>query len=118
MSITAVITIVDGQQQQEDMATTFQSTPDGFHVQVPYGWVVEDNNSTDPLQQQFTRQYGVEYLAVMCPQNEAFLTMSGLYSCTFESPGAEGVEFTRFVDLNTRPELAVLAREKQIYYYV
>jgi len=92
--------------------TTFQDTADGFRAQVPNGWVVEDINSTDPSQQTL-RQYGVELLARMCPQNQSFPVIGGLQSCPILSPTAEAVAIFRFVDLHTRPEFAVLVRENR-----
>jgi plastocyanin len=91
---------------------TFQDTTDGFRVQVPNGWVVENINTTD-LSQQYLRQYDVERLAEMCPQNQALPVTGGLYSCSMQSPTAHGVLFYRFVDLQTMPELAALARENK-----
>ena len=93
--------------------TTFQSISDGFRVQVPNGWVVEDINSTEPRVQQTLRQYGVEYLAAMCPQNQALPAIGGLYSCPIQSPTAVGVTFYKFVDLHSRPELSALARQNK-----
>ena len=117
-----VATLVDGQQQQqllqhEDTITTtkrtFRSITDGFRAQVPNGWVVEDINRTDRSVQEFLNKYGVEFLAFMCPRNQSFPDVGGLYSCPFTSPTAVGVEFFRFVDLDAKPELAVLARENK-----
>jgi hypothetical protein len=79
---------------------------------VPNSWVVEDINSTD-LSQQFLSQYGVEYLAVMCPGNQALPVIGGLHSCPLRSPTAVGVELFRFVDLHTRSELVALARQNK-----
>jgi hypothetical protein len=93
--------------------TTFQSIPDGFRTQVPNGGVVEDIDSGDPTQQQYTSQYGVEILAYMCPQDQALHVIGGLYSCPIQSPTAVGIVFSRFVDLQTIPEIAALARENR-----
>jgi hypothetical protein len=97
----------------EGPTTTFQSIPDGFRAQVPDGWVVHDINSTDPAWQQFTSQYGVEILANMCPQNQALPVIGGLYECTLESENDVGFQVFRFVDLQTRPELAALASQNR-----
>jgi hypothetical protein len=93
--------------------TTFQSIPDGFRIQVSNGWVVQDLNSDDPALQQYRSQYGAELLAFMCPQDQALPVIGGLYECTLESPDDVDVEAFRFVDLQTRPELAVLASQNR-----
>ena len=92
--------------------TTFQSIPDGFRIQVPNGWVVQDLNSDD-LALQHRSQYGVELLAFMCPQDQALPVIGGLYECTLESADDVDVEAFRFVDLQTRPELAALASQNR-----
>jgi plastocyanin len=91
--------------------TTFQSITDGFRVQVPNGWVVQDINSTESWVQQNIAQYGVEQLAYMCPQNQALPAVGGLYSCPSDTQTQ--VVFSRFVDLQSRPEIAALARENR-----
>ncbi|MDQ3966760.1 MAG: hypothetical protein M3275_00010 [Thermoproteota archaeon] len=91
--------------------TTFQSISDGFGVQVPEGWVVQDINSTESWVQQNIAQYGVEQLAYMCPQNQALPTIGELYTCPSDAPTQ--VVFSRFVDLQSKPEIAALARENR-----
>lgn len=91
--------------------TTFQSISDGFRVQVPNGWVVQDLNSTESWVQQNIAQYDVEILAYMCPQNQALPSIGGLYSCPSDTQTQ--VVFSRFVDLQSKPEIAALARENR-----
>jgi plastocyanin len=93
--------------------TIFQSTEDRIRLQVPNGWVIEDAYSTDPLVQQYMEQYGVEYLAFICPENQALPEIGGAHTCTATSPGDVTIAAFRFVDLSSRPELAVLARENR-----
>ena len=96
--------------------TTFQSNEYGFRVGVPNGWVVEDIDSTELWVQQLLSQNGVEPLAVMCPQDEALPVIGGSYTCPFPllpSPTSVGFQLYRFVDLQARPELAVLADQNK-----
>jgi hypothetical protein len=93
--------------------TTFQSTLDGFRARIPNGWVVYDMNSTDPSEQQHTRQYGAEYLAIMCPQSQAVREEGGYYCDQISSDAGVGIVFYRFIDLHTRPELAALIHENK-----
>jgi plastocyanin len=109
---TAIIASDTGEGGAEP-TTTFQSIPDGFRIQVPNGWVVQDLNSDDPALQQYRNQYGGELLAFICPQDQALPIIGGLYECTIESPDDVDVEAFRFVDLQTRPELAVLASQNR-----
>jgi plastocyanin len=97
----------------EGPTTIFQSIPDRFRIQVPNGWVVQDLDSSNPGVQQYASQYGAEYLAILCPQNQALPVIGGLYECTLESEDDVQLQVFRFVDLQTRPELAVLASQNR-----
>jgi hypothetical protein len=70
-------------------------------------------NSTDPSEQQHTRQYGAEYLAIMCPQSQAVREEGGYYCDQISSDAGVGIVFYRFIDLHTRPELAALIHENK-----
>jgi hypothetical protein len=49
--------------------TPFQSTNDGFSVQVPDGWVIQDvDNTGSALSEEATQGYGI--LAQLCPEEE------------------------------------------------
>ena len=50
--------------------TSFQSTDDGFSVQVPEGWVIHDvdNTGSVSLEEEATQGYGI--LAQLCPEEE------------------------------------------------
>src|ERR687898_2333657 len=50
-------------------ATTFQSTNDGFRVQVPQGWIIQDLNNTDSALSEEATQ-GYEMLAQLCSEGE------------------------------------------------
>ncbi|MDQ5842438.1 MAG: hypothetical protein M3286_03010, partial [Thermoproteota archaeon] len=93
---------------------TFQSNEDGFRVQLPHGWVVEDINSTDPRFEQPSIEHGVELLARLCPQDEALPAIErGSYTCLFDSLTDRKVEILRFADLRTIPEFSALRRENK-----
>src|SRR5215208_2091815 len=51
-------------------ATTFQSTDDGFRVQVPDGWVIHDVDNTEPILSEEETTQGFEVLARLCPDEE------------------------------------------------
>ena len=93
---------------------TFQSNEDGFRVQLPHGWVVEDINSTDPRFEQLSIEHGVELLARLCSQDEALPAIEpGSYTCLFESLTDKEVDILRFADLHTVPEFSALVRENK-----
>ncbi len=93
---------------------TFQSNEDGFRVQLPHGWVVEDINSTDPRFEQLSIEHGVELLARLCPQDEALPAIEpGSYACLSESLTDKEVDILRFADLHTVPEFSALVRENR-----
>jgi PKD repeat protein len=54
----------------ETAATTFQSTNDGFRVQVPQGWVIQDINNTESVLSEEETTQGFEVLARLCPDEE------------------------------------------------
>jgi hypothetical protein len=96
--------------------TIFQSGVDGIRVGVPDGWVVDDRfNGTGPLFEQVVRQHGGEYLAAMCPQDQALPSAGGSHSCQLQSSSGTGVGvvFYSFANLHTRPEFAALTSENK-----
>jgi Ca2+-binding RTX toxin-like protein len=78
----ANLTIINAQQQQQQQLLTnqsavtqnrtrlFESIDDGFRVQVPEGWLIQDVNNTgsSALLEESTQGYGI--LAQLCPQEE------------------------------------------------
>jgi hypothetical protein len=90
--------------------TSFQSTDDGFSVQVPEGWVIHDVDNTGfvLLEEEATQGYGI--LAQLCPEEEQQQqpTLPNVDSSgdTFSS-SCEGFEngvihIVRYPDLNYR----------------
>jgi hypothetical protein len=114
----ANVTIINAQQltnqpsvTQNGTTTLFQSTEDGFRVQVPEGWVIHDvNNTGSMLSEESTQGYGI--LAQLCPQEEeqeqqaaALSNVSGSGGDTATScQGSEGdvIHVVRYPDLDTR----------------
>ena len=60
---------------------TFENTVDGFRVQVPNGWVVQDIDNLHLPNYLTANEAGFLTLAIMCPQQEAVPIIGGLYSC-------------------------------------
>lgn len=96
--------------------TIFQNITEGFRVQLPNGWVVEESAFDDETERQaFIAQYGGwDLLAIICPQNQALPEIGGVYDC-IRAPGTDdvGVSFFKSVNLHTRPEFAPLASQNQ-----
>jgi hypothetical protein len=65
--------------------TIFQSNVDGISVGVPEGWIVDDTDNTDPINQNTERNNGAGLLAVLCPQVQATPVIGG---------GADNVKVT------------------------
>ena len=90
--------------------TSFQSTDDGFSVQVPEGWVIHDvdNTGSVSLEEEATQGYGI--LAQLCPEEEQQQqpTLPNVDSSddTFSSSceGSENgvIHIVRYPDLNNR----------------
>lgn len=93
--------------------TMFQSNIDGIRVGVPYGWVVEDLNNTDPGLKQDEQSYGAGVLVELCPQNQATPQIGGTYLCPAAEEGLESVSIWRFADLKSRPEFAGVVQQNQ-----
>ena len=100
------------EEQQEDNTTRiFQSNIEGFRIQVPNGWILDDIDNSHPINQQREKSFGFGILAILCPQTETLPIIGGGYRC---SDGAEDdVTIVRFTDLKSRPEFAVLAAENK-----
>jgi hypothetical protein len=60
---------------------TFQNTEDGFRVDVPDGWVVEDIDNVHLPSFRTANEAGFTMLAIICPRQEAMLSTGGLYNC-------------------------------------
>jgi hypothetical protein len=105
--------------QSEDSQTIDESTlgatqsgvihrnaTDGFQIQVPAGWVVEDIDNTNISTQMNEQQSGYTYLARICPLDNALIVSVGRYQC--EQGSTANVNVMRFNDLHQRPEFASL----------
>jgi len=85
---------VYAQQQGE----VFESEDDGFRLQVPQGWVIEDfENEIDPADP------NLESLAVLCLENEALPGIGGEHNCQAANRTASFL-IARWPDLQSMPE--------------
>ncbi len=74
----------------------FESEGDGFRLQVPQGWVIQDDNI-------MSRQQGNEVIAALCLENEALPAVDGGYNCEAAARTDE-ISIERWPDLQSRPE--------------
>jgi len=96
------------------LATIFQSTVDGIQVEIPGGWVIEDIDNQDPHAQYVEDTIGYNFLAHVCPQEQAIPQIGGAYTCS-QAEGTERVAIIRYSNLEARPELAgVVGQGRQI----
>jgi hypothetical protein len=75
---------------------TFESEEDGFRLQIPQGWVIQDDTLTPPEQ-------GHEFIATLCLENEALPAVGGEYNCEAAARTDE-ISIERWPDLQSRPE--------------
>jgi hypothetical protein len=89
--------------------TSFQSTDDGFSVQVPEGWVIHDVDNTGfvLLEEEATQGYGI--LAQLCPEEEQQQptlpnvdSSDDTFSSSCEGSENDVIHIVRYPDLNNR----------------
>lgn len=83
---------------------TFQNTADGFRMQVPYGWVVQDIDNLHLPNFLIANEAGFFILAIICPQQEAVPGTVGTYNCE-QSESSVQILHDR---LSHRPEFEVI----------
>jgi len=91
-------------------STTFQSTSDGFTVQVPDGWIIQDTNNTGlRLEDEIRLGYGI--LAQLCNKEQQGSILSNASDTinsisTVNTNGCQGaqeiIHIVRYPDLDTR----------------
>ena len=105
--------IASAQQQQQQLTSipaviqngTFQSAADGFRLQVPYGWVVQDIDNSHLPNFRVTNEAGFFILAIICPQQEAVQgTTAEMYNCEQSGSSVEILHDR----LSHRPEFEVI----------
>jgi hypothetical protein len=104
--------IASAQQQQQQLTSipavihngTFQNTADGFRMEVPYGWVVQDIDNLHLPNFRVANEAGFFILAIICPQQEAVPGTVGTYNCE-QSESAVEILHDR---LSHRPEFEVI----------
>ena len=75
---------------------TFESEEDGFRLQVPQGWVIEDHDNT-------SFESGSENIAMLCLENEALPGLGGEYNCQ-AADVSDRIIIDRWSDLQSMPE--------------
>src|SRR5215210_2170180 len=91
--------------------TTFQSASDGFRVQVPDGWIIQDaNNTGSRLEDEIRLGYGI--LAQLCAKEQQGTILSNASdtinsNSTINTNGCQGaqeelIHIVRYPDLDTR----------------
>jgi hypothetical protein len=84
---------------------TFQSAADGFRLQVPYGWVVQDIDNLHLPNFRVMNEAGFFILAIICPQQEAVQgTAAETYNCEQSGSSVEILHDR----LSHRPEFEVI----------
>lgn len=91
---------------------TFYTSPDGFRVQVPSGWVMWDGDNTMPAAVSSEKSIGLGMLAELCPQTGAMPQIGGGYVCT-PSEDQPRVSIFRYANLTSRPEFAPVVSSGQ-----
>lgn len=83
---------------QQPAGEVYQSEEDGFRLQVPADWVLEDyENTPDPVDPQ------IEDIAMLCLANEALPAVGGGSNCTIANR-TDSIGIFRLPDLQSRPE--------------
>jgi hypothetical protein len=83
---------------------TFQNTADGFRIQVPDGWVVQDIDNLHLPNFRITNEAGFLIQAIVCPQHEAVLYARGMYNCEHSEDSVEVLRDR----LSHRPEFEII----------
>jgi hypothetical protein len=80
---------------------TFESEEDGFRLEIPAGWVIEDHDNLT------YEGYSDEDIAILCPANEALPAIGGEYNCLAANL-TDSINITRYPNLQSMPEFADL----------
>jgi hypothetical protein len=91
-------------------STIFQSDVDGFRLEVPNKWIIEDIDNTAPNALQAERILGGGLLARLCPEDLAIPQISGKHSC---AQATDYVLIFRYSDLKSRPEFADIIQKNR-----
>src|ERR671915_452352 len=83
---------------------TFQNTADGFRMQIPYGWVVQDIDNLHLPNFRIANEAGFFILTIICPQQEAVPGTVGTYNCE-QSESSVQILHDR---LSHRPEFEII----------
>ena len=75
----------------------FESEDDGFRLQIPAGWVIDDHDNIA------YEGYSEEDVALLCPANEALPGIGGEYNCLAANT-TDFINIIRVPDLQSVPE--------------
>jgi hypothetical protein len=89
---------------------TFQNTADGFRMQVPDGWVVQDIDNLHLPNFRVANEAGFLIQAIICPQQEAVLSARGMYNCEHSEDSVEVLHDR----LSHRPEFEIIENPASI----
>ena len=93
-SFAMIITTITVTAAQSDR--TFQSEEDGFRLQIPQGWVIEDHDNV-------SLQPNGEGAAMLCLENEALPGIGGEYNCQAANV-SDAIFINRWPDMQSMPE--------------
>jgi hypothetical protein len=79
----------------------YQNPVDGFSIQVPNGWIVDDLNNTAPDMQSMESELGIGLLARLCPQEDSLPDIGGGSKCQ-QGESRTVIHIFRYDDLYSR----------------
>jgi hypothetical protein len=96
-TITTTTTTITAASAQQSADRIFESEDDGFRLQIPQGWVIEDHDNIT------YEGYSEEDIALLCPANEALPGIGGEYNCLAANT-TDFINIIRVPDLQAVPE--------------
>jgi hypothetical protein len=97
---------------QTSTSNYYENTDDGFRVQVPDGWVIEDIDNTDPARLPRALSGDTDLLARLCRSEDALPGIGGTYECG-QVDFPDKVTIFRNANLHSRPEFATILRQNK-----
>jgi hypothetical protein len=105
-------------QQQQAVATVYESPTNGYRIAVPPGWVIQDNSqfALGTGQAILQNLYNFEDLGAVCLAVNSLPAIGGMSECEVVGETASitrtaDVRIYRYSDLQSRPEFANLLRQ-------
>jgi hypothetical protein len=105
--LTAVaIVVAAGIPAAASAQTIFESEEDGFRLQVPQGWVIQDEGN------QMSPDGTSELVAALCPEDEALPGIGGESNCQ-QANTTDIIYINRWADLQSRPEFEGVEEDEE-----